>query len=163
MVKHGPIYWLIAASTLGLSGCSQGQTSFLVAQVCLRNQQDVNQFVSLMHRVATANRMTFVDISSQSQDSLSRIDPEQAKIEARRPAVNIGTIGNRGFGFSAENLGLPGYEIVMGFTSEGDDKGAREFASSAISLIRRTWVVESRPGDIMPSGTVVCKEHARSL
>lgn len=146
----------VFASLLALAGCGKGERQFLIAQVCLRNQGDVDRFVALMREIAVANQLRFVDTSSESQEALSRTNPEQARVENRRRAVNIGTVGSRGFGFSAGNLGLPEYQVAIGFTAGDQPADARKFAARTVSLVRSKWPVETSSGETGVTGMKSC-------
>jgi hypothetical protein len=110
-----------------------------------------------MRQVAKSNGMEFADTSSRSQEGLSKIDRTQARIEARRRAVNIGTLGGRSFGFGAGNLGLPGYQVAIGFTAGADPKAAHMFAAETVNLLRKTWQVETQSGETGAHGIAHCK------
>lgn len=147
----------LVSTLLLIGGCSRSERPFLIAQVCLHNEGEVDRFVALMRKVAQSNGLEFVDTSSRSQEGLSRIDSAQARIEARRRAVNIGTLGGRGFGFGAGNLGLPGYQVAIGFTAGDNAQEAHKFAAETVRLLRLSWHVETQSGETGVHGMASCK------
>jgi hypothetical protein len=62
------------------------------------------------------------------------------------PAVNIGAYDNDGVGFGGGNLGMPDYQVSIGF-SEGDDPlRARALVRRVVAILGKRWHVETRLG-----------------
>jgi hypothetical protein len=123
----------------------------------LRNEDDVSRFVALMRGIASQTGLHFVDTSAGAQEGLARVAPAQARIEARRKAVNIGTVDRAGFGFSAGNLGMPGYQVAVGFTDEGRSQDAHKFALATVTALRKHWRVETQSGGSGAQGMKSCR------
>jgi len=51
-------------------------------------------------------------------------------------------------GVTAGNLGLPGYEVALGFSEGSSGAEAREFANKVVKRLEQHWQVE-----IVPAGT----------
>ena len=65
---------LMMAMLLAMLPACQGEHPFLLLQVCLNDDKNVEQFVDLMKSVSDEEQMTYVDRSADSQEELSDLD-----------------------------------------------------------------------------------------
>jgi hypothetical protein len=62
--------------------------------------------------------------------------------------INIGVLRKDGLGFGVGNLGLPGYQIALGFSEgSGNAAEAREFADRVVKRLEQRWHI-----DVVPAG-----------
>lgn len=138
---------MILAAAGALSGCAPGKPPFLLAQVCLGSAAEVTAFKQEVQSIARTERMTHVDNSGPTGRDLKAIQADEtANIDTER-VIDIDISRPDGVGMSAGNLGLPGFQVAVGFSEGLDPGGAREFASRVINRLKNRWRVE-----IVPNG-----------
>ena len=147
--------FLLLLGSVVVQACSQGSRPFLIAQVCLHNEADVGRFIDLMRGIARSNGMEFVDRSEQAARELSEVGAG-LESEQRPTFVYVGTVGNEDYGFSAGNLGMPGHQVSIAFTSEHPSNEARQLAAATVKKLREFWKVETQSGAIGARGMAEC-------
>jgi hypothetical protein len=128
-----------------LYGCTQGKRPFLIVQVCLRDEQNLALFTSMMKSIAQSERMSFIDRSAATESELRSTDHVLDKLKQDTPIVNLGIEGKGGVGMSAGNLGLPNYQVALGFSEGSDPPGAHAFSDRVVSRLKARWHVETVP------------------
>jgi hypothetical protein len=93
-----------------LSGCAPGKGPFLIAQVCLKNTQDLEAFTREMQLIAQSDRARFIDRSADTQKEFDALGHPREGARTT-PVVNMGIERGNGIGLMVGNLGLPGYEV----------------------------------------------------
>ena len=140
-----------------LSGCGTGKRPFLIAQVCLRNDQDVAAFEREMSSIAGVEGARFIDGSANTQKGLEAIDnPHVNKILMSRPLVNIGFDIGEGVGVTAGNLGMPGYQVALGFSEGSNSTNAHRLANAVVGKLAEHWRVETQSGNTGAKGMKDC-------
>lgn len=125
-----------------LFGCEGGRRPFLLVQMCLADEQDMNAFIKEVRLIAEAGGMTFIDGSERTEKSLKTLDYKGSERSNGSPVVNIGLRRKDGFSVGIGNLGLPDYQLAIGFSEgKGDPTEAREFAESVLQQVRKRWPV----------------------
>ena len=104
------------------------QKSFQTVQVCVDNEQGVDDLKSLMMSVAQSEGLQYIDNSAHQATSRKDIGADKALGADAANAVDLHIEGSSGLGATAGNLGLPPYQIGVGFT-EGNDP-AKAFPNS---------------------------------
>jgi hypothetical protein len=64
------------------------------------------------------------------------------------PVINVGVLRKDGLFVGGGNLGLPGYQVQLGFTKGADDAESRSFAKEVISRLEKRWGVEVLPAGV---------------
>ena len=135
----------IAALALMLCDCEQGKRPFLMVQMCVQNNAGAAQLVGELKAVADSKGMEFTDNSAETKRGLEAIGHPDRQRADGSPVINVGVLREDGMGIGAGNLGLPGYQVALGF-SEGSDKlEARRFADEVIKRLEQHWRVETVP------------------
>ena len=131
---------LVLASAL--FGCSEGKRPFLMAQICLRDEQNLSAFTQELRSISQSENMRFVDGSRESERELNALGHE-----ASGRLIHMAVESENGVGLTAGNLGLPTYQAVIGFSEGSNPDGARAFAGRVISKISQRWHVETIPSE----------------
>jgi len=148
------IAWTVSALLSMQFGCTQGERSFLIVQVCLNDRQDLSEFKNLIESVANAEHMQFTDRSDETQRELQSIN--NPNVHQAWQAINFGIIGEDGIGLTAGNIGMPANEIAVGFTGVSDLPRARNLANSVVNKLQERWHVETLPEGTAAQGMRKC-------
>jgi hypothetical protein len=60
-------------------------------------------------------------------------------------SIDVRVMRSDGMAIGATNLGLPGYQVAMGFSAGSNATEAQEFANRTLLRIRQRWLVKSVP------------------
>ena len=133
----------VLISLLGmLHGCAPGKRPFLMVQVCLRDEQNLGLFTSMMKSIAQSESMNFIDNSAATQNELASL-----KANPNSRVINIGVERKDGMGMSAGNLGLPSYQVALGFSEGSSSSEAHRFSDVVVAALKQRWHVEAvKPG-----------------
>jgi hypothetical protein len=131
--------------SLMLWGCvdSGREGPFLTAQLCVRDEAGMAQLIDELRAVATARDMRFFDYSADTERSLANVG-HPARDDGS-PVVYVGVDGGDGLGVRATNVGLPGYQVALGFTEGRDRLETQSFTDEVIERLERHWQVERLP------------------
>ena len=141
------LFALVIASML-VTGCAPGKRPFMMVEMCLSNEQGVEEFIKELKSTASAETLDFVDNSSNAQRELKELGYNDGLRPGGGRVIDIRLTRRDGMGIGAANVGLPGYQVAMGF-SEGSDAGeAKNFANRTLMRFKRHWLVE-----VVPNGT----------
>lgn len=124
-----------------LSGCAPGKGPFLIAQVCLKNTQDLEAFTREMQLIAQSDRARFIDRSADTQKEFDALGHPREGARTT-PVVNMGIERGNGIGLMVGNLGLPGYEVAVGFSEGTNPPEAHRFARMVVGKLQEHWHVE---------------------
>jgi hypothetical protein len=145
MTRFARTIGLVVGMSIYLQGCSRTQESYLTVQTCLVDQQGVSQFLEMMRAVAKSENLKFVDGSAETGAALKTIGAD--KHLKRDPAltINVGIEGQGGMGVTAGNLGLPPYQVALGFTEGADAAKAHRLSDRLVQALSQRWHVETVP------------------
>lgn len=132
-------------SVVVLNGCSPAKEPFLMVQLCLANEQGVESFLSAMRAVAVKNSMEYIDNSGQTQRDLQHIHESNKNVPLNKRVLNVGVRRSDGMGLSAGNLGLPNYQVAVGFAEGSNLAQAHHFADSVVRTLSQLWHIETIP------------------
>lgn len=124
------------------SACSEGKRPFLMAQICVQNENGLEKFVDELRHVARFEGMTFTDNSARTQAELEKAKHSATQLRTNDGAINMAVEGEGGLGMTAGNLGLPRYQMVMGFSAGMDRLASEKFANKVIEALSSHWIVE---------------------
>jgi hypothetical protein len=113
--------------------------------MCLRDEQDLALFTTMMKSVAMSERMEYSDSSAATQADLTSIYRKLGKENPNAPAINIFVLRKDGMGLGAGNMGLPRNQLAVGFSEGADSPEAQAFANKVISKLKSQWVIENVP------------------
>lgn len=136
-------------------GCAKSERSFLIVQVCLKDQQDVSELRNLILSIANAEQMEFIDRSDDTRRELQSIN--NPNLDDVSQVINFGIIGEDGIGLTAGNTGMPPNEIAIGFTGVSDPPRAHQLANSVVNKLKERWLVETLPEGTVAQGMRECK------
>jgi hypothetical protein len=131
-----------------LLGCAPGKHQFMMVQMCLTNEKGVAEFFDAMKSIAAANKMTFLDNSSDTNRELKAVGYAGRERQDGSPAINFGVLRKDGQGAFAGNLGLPGYQVALGFSEGSNPTEAHAFANMVVGRLEKHWQVH-----VVPRGT----------
>lgn len=118
-----------------LSGCV-GKRPFLIAQLCLGDEQNVALFMNTMKSIARSQHMDFIDGSEATQRDLV-----SQGVSPNYPLIYIGVKGKNGIGTEGGNLGLSAYEVALGFTEGSNPAAEHRFANMVVGTLKQRWQV----------------------
>ncbi|MDB6063387.1 MAG: hypothetical protein JWM78_3490 [Verrucomicrobiaceae bacterium] len=124
-----------------INGCAPAKRPFLMVQVCFKDEQNLELFIDTMKSIAQLERMNFIDNSRATQKDLVAL-----KVAGPTDrAINIGAEGNDGMWVTASNLGLPSYQVTLGFFEGSRSLEARKFADRVVGELTQRWHIEYVP------------------
>jgi len=112
-----------------------------MVQICLGNEQGLKDFTDRMRSVARSEQMTFVDGSSDTKKDLETM----GALRQAGPIIHMGVEREDGLGLTAGNIGLPGFQVAVGFSEGSNPPEAHAFAKRVIDLLETQWRVETVP------------------
>jgi hypothetical protein len=128
-----------------LPGCTPGKPSLFTVQLCLKDDQGVSEFMSMMRSIAISEQMTFVDGGAQTQKELNAIGAKMEKLDTPGSVINIGLERGAHNLVMGGNLGLPAYQVVLGFAADPNPSEAHRFADAVVKRLGSRWEVETVP------------------
>lgn len=134
-----------AVMTLFLQSCFRAQQSFLTVQLCLGDQRGVEHLKRIMYDVAKSQKIEFIDNSRDQAQDLKTMGSYNSVGLDPSLAIDFHLEGKAGLGVTATNLGLPPYQVALGFTEGADAAQARRLSSQLIEALSRRWQVEKVP------------------
>lgn len=143
------------ASTL--SGCGTGKRPFLIAQVCLKNEQERSAFTRELQLIAQSEGVSLVDNSENTQKELRAMGNPNLEKTLSRPVINVGMFREHGVGLIANNVGTAGNEVAIGFSEGANPSDAHRFAQMVVGKLEEHWHVEIVPNPA-ESGALPMKE-----
>lgn len=128
-----------------LLGCTPGKRPFLMVQMCLANDQGVSDFIDELRAIATVEKMDFLDNSANTKRELDAVGYAGDERTRGSPVINIGVQRSDGLGIGAGNLGLPGYQVALGFSAGSSTTEAQAFANRVVSQLEQRWRISFVP------------------
>lgn len=138
-------FWAVFSMTIGLQGCSRNQESFLAIQLCVVDPQGVTQLKSVMRTVAKSENLQFIDNSAQQRNDLKTMGADELLKRDAALAIDVHIEGAEGMGVTAGNLGLPPYQVALGFTEGSDAVKAHQLSDRLVKALSQMWHVEKIP------------------
>ncbi|HEY6516777.1 MAG TPA: hypothetical protein VIY50_11575 [Steroidobacteraceae bacterium] len=129
----------LVAALLSVSGCAPAKAPFVTVQFCVRNRAGMAQLIANLKEIANANHMDFADSSAYTEKDLAAVGYRGRERRDGSPVLSVGLLGKDGLFVGGGNLGLPGYQVQLGFTKGSDDAEAHRFAAQVISQLRQQW------------------------
>jgi hypothetical protein len=126
-----------------LWGCAPSSPTYLTVNVCLKDKQGVSEFLGLLQSIAVSEHMHFVDGSTQTQRDLKSIGAKMDKLQTPGSVLNIGIDRGDHNVMMGGNLGLPTYQVALGFS--GEPPADRRFADMLVKQLGALWEVETVP------------------
>ena len=148
MYRKVQVSILAMITSLLISACSPEKGPFLIVQMCLANKEGVTAFVDEMKAIATEEKMSFTDRSRDTRRELDATGYPSAERADGSPLINIGLTRNDGMGVGAGNLGLPGYQIAVGFSGDSGETDSKEFADRIVKRLERHWQITTVPAGL---------------
>lgn len=139
--------WLASAIgiTIFVEGCSPAQEAFRSVQICVVDERGVAELKDLMRATAASEHLQFIDNSAQQGSDLKAMGADKLLKRDVSLAIDFHIEGNSGMGVTAGNLGLPPYQVAMGFTEGSDPADVRRLSARLIQALSQRWQVETIP------------------
>jgi len=125
----------IGVLILALCSCAPGKSSFLIVQLCLENKEGLKDFTERLRWIARSEQMEFVDDSSYVRRELDQAGP----------IIHLEVDRGDGLGLTATNMGLPGYQVGIGFTEGANPPEGHAFAKRVVDQLKTRWQVLTVP------------------
>ncbi len=129
-----------------MSACSDGREGpFLTAQLCVQNRAGMQVLVDDLKVIAKARGMSFKDNSDATKRDLETVGYAARERSDGSPVLNVAVGDGDGLSVGATNLGLPGYQVALGFSEGSDATKTSRFAEEVLAQIGKRWSVERLP------------------
>lgn len=135
----------MASLALILQGCSKMQEPFLMVQMCIVDQTGVAQLKGVMRSIAKLEDLTYIDNSAQQGANLKTMGADKLLKQDAALAIDVYLKGKGGMWVSAGNLGLPPYQIALGFTEGTDAAKAHRLSDRLVKALAQLWHIETVP------------------
>lgn len=142
---------------LSLAACTPARQPFLSVQFCLQNKAGAARLISELLDLAHSKNMEFFDSSASTAKDLAATGYRGRERTDGSPVINIGLMGHDGLFVGGGNLGLPGYQVQLGFTTGSDDAESRRFADDVVTLLKRTWQLKVLPAGAAATPMADCR------
>lgn len=147
---------LIIAAVV-LNGCTSGKHPFLMVEMCLSNAQGARVLTDELRSIASAEKLDFIDRSSETERELKTVGYTGKERTANSRVINIGVLRRDGMGLGAGNLGLPGYQVAIGFSEGSNSIEAHQFADRVLKRLGQHWRIDTVPAGTGAKPMVDCK------
>lgn len=140
-------------AVVALNGCQQAPEAFATVQFCVEDQRGVADLRNIMRTVGHSEGLQFIDNSAQQEVALRNMGADKALGRDAAYAIDLHIEGEGGLGATAGNLGLPPYQVGLGFSEGNDREKAHRLASKLIKALSQRWDVQrvSSTEGILPS------------
>lgn len=132
---------LISVSVL-VEGCWSARESFLSIQMCVVDHAGVERLKDAMRAVAKSENLEFIDNSATQGRDLKAVGADKLLKRDAALAIDLHIEGEGGMGVTASNLGLPPFQVALGFTEGSDATKANRLSSRLVAAISQRWHVE---------------------
>lgn len=139
---------ICAGLSLLLVSCGHTKSAFTTVELCVHDKAGVAELISDLQDIARSNQMEFFDSSAATAKDLSKSGYRGHERADGSQLINVGVLRKDGLFVGGGNLGLPGYQVQLGFTSGSNEAEASRFAKDVIARLRRRWSVT-----VLPPGT----------
>jgi hypothetical protein len=130
---------------LALTSCTEGKKPFRVVQFCVHDSAGAVQLINELKQLAATEHLEFFDSSKATEKDLKDIGYRGRERSDGSPMINVGSLRNDGLGVGGGNLGLPGYQVALGFSKGSDNAEAQRFADRVVDQLNRQWRVQVLP------------------
>ena len=117
-------------------------------QLCVKDDRGVADFMNAMRAIAASEHMTLVDGGAQAQRDLKTTGAKFAKLATPGSVINFGIDRGKHSIVMGGNLGLPTYQVAMGFSGAEDPEEMKRFADVVVKRLAMLWPVQ-----MVPDGT----------
>jgi len=124
--------------------------------VCLQSPSDVDQFLAELRRLSVSEGLNAVDASTSTAKKLDIMGAGDLVKNRAGKVVDVLLRRQDGLGVAATNIGLPGYQVAMGFSAGVDTNAASLFADRIVGVIGKRWRVEVASGEAGAKGLSNC-------
>jgi hypothetical protein len=125
--------------------CAGPQEAFQLVQLCVADERGVLELKRIMRAVAQSENLQFIDNSAQQGKSLKAMGADKALGRDASRGIDVHIEGENGLGVTAGNLGLPEYQVALGFTEGTNPSMARALSNELINALSKRWRVEVVP------------------
>jgi len=108
-----------------------------------------------MQVIAQSKGKQLIDRSADTQKELNDIG-HPGEGARTRPVINMGILLGDGVGVTAGNLGMPGYQVAVGFSESSKPANAHRFADAVVKRLAERWRVEPVPAGTGAKGMENC-------
>ena len=146
LLNKGIVYKaLLVTALLFISGCEKRRQSFLTIQTCVVDKDGVDQLKNTMREIARSENLEFVDGSAETGADLKTIGADKALKRDAALTINVGIKDDSGIIVMGGNLGLPPYQVALGFGASSDAAKARRLSGRLVQALSQRWRVETVP------------------
>jgi hypothetical protein len=112
--------------------------------MCVVDERGVAELKGLMRATAASEHLRFIDNSAQQSSDSKSIGTDKL-LKRASLAIDVHIEGKGGMGVTAGNLGLPPYQVALGFTEGSDAAKAHQLSARLIQALSQRWQVETIP------------------
>jgi hypothetical protein len=116
-----------------------------MVQFCLAGNSDVIELKREVNAIARSERLKFIDGSEEAQRGL---EATGAPADTRQePVIHMGAEASDGLGLTVSSMGLPRFQVVVGFAEGADSLKSRAFADRVVKRLSQRWHITTVPAD----------------
>ena len=115
----------------------------MTIQFCVHDRAGAAELVSDLKDIASLKHIKFSDSSTSTANDLEASGYRGRERIDGSPVINVGVLRNDGLFVGGGNLGLPGYQVQLGFTEGSDRTQSNRFAEEVVARLRRRWPVRA--------------------
>jgi hypothetical protein len=136
---------VVLTSLAALCACSPGKRPLLIIQMCVNDDQGVADFMRIMRSIAVSEQMTFVDGGERTQQELKTVGAKDQKLDTPGSVIDFGLERGGDSILMGGNLGLPEYQIAIGFSGADPPKEVLRLADVVEKRLSARWQVLKVP------------------
>jgi len=141
--RRSSIATVFLASLVLCCGCSEGKRPFRMVQFCLAGNSDAMELKREVSSIARSEGMKLNDGSDAAERGL---EATHAPADTRQqPVIHVGVEGSDGLGLMVASIGLPSFQVVLGFSEGADRLKARAFADRVVKRLSQRWHLKTVP------------------
>jgi hypothetical protein len=147
MIRLALSGFAVVTAMISLQGCGQApQDTFLQIQTCVIDQHGIAQFKQIMQASAQDENLQFIDGSAETGRDLKMIGADNTIRHDPALSVNVGINDRNGRNYVlGGNLGLPAYQVALGFGAGPDPVKARRLSERIVQALSKHWHVDHIP------------------
>jgi hypothetical protein len=113
--------------------------------MCLVDQRGVEQFLEIMRGIAKSENLKFIDDSLDAAESLRVMGADKRLNFDSAFTIHVGIKDKGDVLAMGGNIGLPPYQVTLGFGEGNDEAKAHRLSDKLIKAFSQQWHVEKVP------------------
>jgi hypothetical protein len=130
-----------------MAACGRAQLPLVTVQICLEDEVGISRFKELVEDIAEDENLSYFDGGIEAQESLARVGYSLDYLRSPSDLLQVHAHGGgEAVSFSATNLGLSSYEVVLSVNGSNLDE-AGKLAELMLAQPSEIWELSTIPQD----------------